>query len=136
VRSLALLLLVACTTTSGPQPIAWDREPCAHCRMLISDPHFAAQALDGAGHAWSFDDPGCLFVWLAGHPAPAALWFHARDGERWLPAERAAFVPAQSPMGWGFAVVDASAVASAAAPGALTLSQARQAVEAHASAQP
>ena len=45
-RALALLagaVLAACGPATGPQPIAFDREACAHCRMLISEPSFSAQ---------------------------------------------------------------------------------------------
>src|SRR5690606_8718548 len=78
------LLLAACGPPEGPQPIAWDREPCAHCRMLISDPAFAAQLHRSDGTVESFDDPGCLLARLAAPGAPvAALWFHHVREERW-----------------------------------------------------
>lgn len=115
------LALAACAPPDGPQPIAWDREPCAHCRMLISDPSHAAQLVTQDGEFLSFDDPGCLLSALAAQePRVRALWFHHAREERWLDAAHVAFeTGARTPMGFGLAAVDAGA------PGALTLEAAR-----------
>jgi copper chaperone NosL len=108
----------------GPAPIAWDREVCAHCGMLISDPAFAAQLHTRDGQVMSFDDPGCLLSYEQMHaPDIHARWFHHHDGERWIAGARVAFrtVP-RSPMGYGLAATDAGAA------GALSLEQARERV--------
>lgn len=109
-RSLAMLAiaLAACGPPDGPQPIAFDREPCAHCRMLISDPAFAAQLQMADGAVESFDDPGCLFARLeASRPRVHALWFHHLHEERWLPGDGVAFVrTSPTPMDFGFGAVD------------------------------
>lgn len=122
----ALLGLSACPPTSGPQPIVYDREPCAHCRMLISDPSFSAQLEAADGTVASFDDPGCLFAFLdAQEEPPRALWFHHVREDRWLAGEQAAFEPAdRTPMGFGLGAVDAGT------PGAISLAEAQQQVEA------
>ncbi|MEB2346960.1 MAG: hypothetical protein OZ948_19785 [Deltaproteobacteria bacterium] len=103
-----LLLLAACGPPEGPQPIAWDREPCAHCRMLISEPGFAAQLQLRDGSVESFDDPGCLFARLDARPGHVhALWFHHLREDRWLPGDGVAFVRvAPTPMDFGFGAVD------------------------------
>ena len=124
-RGLALAaLLAACRPAQGPEPIAWDREPCAHCRMLISDPAFAAQLRAEDGSVESFDDPGCLLAQL-GERHPREIWFHHLREERWIPGDRVAFelVP-QTPMGYGFGAVDAGTA------GALDLEAARTRVAA------
>jgi len=54
----AVLALAACRPPEGPQPIVYDREPCAHCRMLISEPRFAAQLEREEGEERSLDHPG------------------------------------------------------------------------------
>src|SRR5690606_19212290 len=97
------LLLAARGRPEGPQPIAWDREPCAHCRRLISDPAFAAQLHRSDGTVESFDDPGCLLARLAAPGAPvAALWFHHVREARWLPGDAVAFERvARTPMDLG-----------------------------------
>jgi copper chaperone NosL len=121
---LALLLALACgRDASGPQPIAWDREPCGHCKMLVGERAFAAQAIRSNGRAVAFDDPGCLFAWLqAGHET-RELWFHHLREERWLRAPAVAFVTTgKSPMGHGLGAVDP------ATEGAIGLDDARRRV--------
>ncbi len=103
----AAALLAACGPAQGPEPIAWDREPCAHCRMLISDPAFAAQLRADDGSVESFDDPGCLLAGM-GERRPREIWFHHLREERWIPGDRVAFLPVpQTPMGYGLGAVDA-----------------------------
>lgn len=122
----ACLALAACGPAAGPQPIAWDREPCAHCRMLIGEPRFAAQLTTVDGDVRSFDDPGCLLAALAsGDPRVRALWFHHVREDRWLDAAHVAFEEgARTPMGYGLGAVDAGP------PGALSLDEARARVAA------
>jgi copper chaperone NosL len=117
--------VLACAPGDAPQPIAWDREPCAHCRMLIGDPAFAAQLVTADGVVASFDDPGCLLSAEPDLAAARAVWFHHLREDRWIPADRVGFVRVpRTPMGFGLGAVDASE------PGALSLAQARQAVAA------
>jgi copper chaperone NosL len=120
------LALAACGS-GGPQPIAFDREACAHCRMLISEARFAAQLETRDGEVQSFDDPGCLLAALAARsPQVRALWFRHYREERWLSGDEVAFVPGErTPMGYGLAAV------AAGTPGALTLAQAKDRVAAH-----
>lgn len=121
----ALLLVVGCARpSSGPVPIAYDKEACAYCRMLIGDPRFAAQLVTDAGEVYSFDDPGCLFRFVSErHPRVRASWFRDSRGDRWLAAGKVAFVQgAKTPMGWGFAAVDLTT------PGARTYDEAMQSV--------
>lgn len=107
---------------TGPVDIAWDREACAHCHMLIGDPAFAAQIQTRDGRVFDFDDPGCLLAFEEEqHPDEHAVYFHVMQGDAWLPRERAAFVPVDhSPMGYDLGVVEASAQK-----GSLTYDQAR-----------
>lgn len=131
-RSLARVVLVgallaACGRPSQPAPIAFDREPCAHCRMLISDPGYAAQLESAQGEVASFDDPGCLLAALDAYPSPRALWFHHLHDERWIAGDEVGFVRVpHTPMGWGLAAVGADE------PGAVSLEEARALVAAHA----
>lgn len=93
----------------GPAPVAWDRQRCAHCGMLVSERGFAAQAQLTSGEVLHFDDPGELLLQLAEETRPVrAVWLHHAEAERWIPRERAAFVRvASSPMGFGLAAVEA-----------------------------
>lgn len=124
--ALVALGLAACGPAAGPQPIAYDREPCAHCRMLISEPRFAAQLETEQGEIQSFDDPGCLLSALETHAGGVrALWFHHLREDRWLGATQVAFETTErTPMGYGLGAV------AAGTPGALSLEQARARVAA------
>lgn len=94
----------------GPVTVVWDKEACAECRMHIGDPSFAAQLQLTDGRVLDFDDPGCLFTWLAGHEdALHATWFHHHEVDRWLSADEVGFVSVeQSPMGFRLAAVGAA----------------------------
>jgi copper chaperone NosL len=123
-RALALAAaLAACGGPLAPEPIAFDREPCRHCRMLISDPAFAAQLRTEAGETLAFDDPGCLIRYRQEHaPAVRAAWFHHLSEDRWIPESEVAFVPVPAtPMDFGLGAVEAGT------PGSISLG----AAEAH-----
>lgn len=110
------LLLRAQALPTGVVPVAWDKEACAHCRMHVGEQGFAAQLQLTDGRVLNFDDPGCLFSWLAASPAPVhATWLHHHTEDRWLSRAEVGFVPVTpTPMGFGFAAVNAGT------PGALS----------------
>jgi hypothetical protein len=91
----------------GPLPIAWDREPCAHCHMHVGEPRHAVQLITTDGAVRNFDDVGCAQRWIAEHaPSIHRLWFHG-EGETWIPSDRVAFVTgATTPMGSGLLAVE------------------------------
>jgi copper chaperone NosL len=126
VLTLVLLAAAACAAPAGgPRPIAWDREPCGHCRMLVGERPFAAQAIRPDGRAVSFDDPGCLLVWRSAGNEARGLWFHHVSEERWLRAPDVAFVATlRSPMGYRLGAVDP------ATPGAVGLEEAARRIAA------
>lgn len=109
IGALVFFVMRAQRLPEGPQPVAWDAEPCAHCHMLIGAPGFAAQLVRKDGAVLNFDDPGCLLRHLADEqPEVHALWFHHAGEDRWIPGDAVAFRRvAESPMGWGFAAVGA-----------------------------
>jgi len=93
----------ACGTGSEPVDPVWGKQACDSCRMLVSDPAYAAQLVDQRGARHFFDDVGCLTAYLAEHSAnpPRALW--VRSGERWVDAKSARYVSgAATPMDYGF----------------------------------
>lgn len=120
VLALGLAFAACSRGDRGPVAIAYDHEACTHCHMLIGDPRYAAQLITTEGDVRSFDDPGCLLVYLAEqHPHVRALWFRDSRADRWLSGADTRFLPgAQTPMGWGFAAVPAGT------PGALSLDEA------------
>lgn len=113
-RSLvALLVLVACgrAIPDAPQPIAWNREPCTHCHMLIGDPRYAAEVVTADGEAHAFDDAGCALRYLAAHADAPHAWFRDASStstadDRWIALADVAFTTgATTPMGSGLAAV-------------------------------
>ena len=120
--ALVLVFLLACAAPpDAPRAIAYDREACAHCHMLIGDPRYAVQLVTDDGDVLDFDDPGCALTYLVeAHPAVHRLWFRDSRGDRWLAADDTRFVPgAATPMGYGLAAV------ARGTPGSLALADAR-----------
>ncbi len=105
---LAWALLRAQSLPEGPLPVAFDREACARCRMLVSEPAFAAQLQTADGRILVFDDPAELLLTVAEQkPEVHAAWFHHLREERWIPGDRVVFVPVDtSPMGFGLGAVE------------------------------
>jgi copper chaperone NosL len=95
------------TLAEGAVPVVWDTEVCAHCKMHVGDPRFAAQLQTTEGDVLNFDDPGCLFDYLQSNEATIhALHFrnHLEDG--WLSDAEVGFLPVDdSPMGYGIRAV-------------------------------
>jgi copper chaperone NosL len=102
---LAIVALSGCAQAVGPAAIDTANDTCAQCRMIISEPRFAAQIVASRDEPMLFDDIGCLREYLAGHPARTdALVFVAdhRTGV-WVPAPRAIYTRSRqrTPMGSG-----------------------------------
>jgi len=104
-----------------PVPVAWDREPCAHCHMHIGEPRHAVQLVTRDGEVVNFDDVGCAFSYLDQHrPEVHRLWFHG-EGDTWIASDRVGFLTgAITPMGSGLLAVDAET------PGARSLEEVRR----------
>lgn len=98
----ALALAVGCQNDHdrAVDPI-WGKQPCEHCKMLVSHRASAAQLVHD-GERYYFDDVGCMVQWTAEKKlaAPRA-WVRLGDG--WIEAERAKYVDgATTPMDHGF----------------------------------
>ncbi len=106
-----------------PVPVVWNRESCAHCRMAIGDPGYAAQLVTTDGTVANFDDVGCLLRYLdERHPTVHRLWFHHPSEDRWLGADEVGFAEgAITPMGFGLTAAERR-------PGLLDLAGARAVV--------
>ncbi|MDX1690272.1 MAG: nitrous oxide reductase accessory protein NosL [Acidimicrobiia bacterium] len=104
-----VLLSVACGADpprTGPPEIAYGRDLCTECRMIIEDPRFAAAYRTPDGEERRFDDIGGLVLYgvETGELDSAEVWVHDHDTEAWIPADRATFVVADrfpTPMGHG-----------------------------------
>jgi len=118
--ALGALLARAQQAPSGVEPIAWDRAACAHCRMHVGDPRFAAQLQTEEGDVLNFDDPGCLLRYAhERHPRVRAMYFRDVREDRWWARDQVGFVPmAPTPMGYGIAATRRGA------PGAMSYEEA------------
>jgi nitrous oxidase accessory protein len=93
-----------------PRPIAYGRDACAFCRMVVSEPRFAATILTATGRTLAFDSVECLASHVILHRAtherpPRSLWVSvdARPGHL-APAQEARYLRdgrTPSPMGKG-----------------------------------
>lgn len=104
--AVAVALLAACQR-GPPAPAKLDprNDTCAHCRMAVSAPRFAAQLVAPREEPRFFDDLGCLRDWLKAHPdrprGGVAYVADHRTGE-WVRAAAAAYARAPgvaTPMG-------------------------------------
>jgi copper chaperone NosL len=112
-RAVAALLLaaglvpLAACAPAGPRPVAYGQEPCANCRMTISDRRFGAELVTAKGKLHAFDSIECVAAFaLAQTAAPRGVWVtdYDRPGTL-LAADSAEFRrlagAAGSPMGKG-----------------------------------
>lgn len=97
--ALAVALVGACA--SGPTPPAaldTQHSQCAHCRMMVSDAHFAAQIVAPGEEPQFFDDIGCLRDFLKGGSrlAPGAIAYVAdHSTTAWVAASEAVYTKAE-----------------------------------------
>lgn len=117
---MTLAVSAACGRT-GPRPIVFGSEPCAHCHMTIVDRRYAAELVTTTGKAYAFDDVGCMAAFLAGGTVEpgrvAGAYFHVYlEPERVYPAAEVRLVHSdtlRTPMGSGLAAAhEGSQVAS------------------------
>ena len=94
----------------GPPTISYGSDTCAHCKMVISDPRFAAACRDTDGKPSRFDDIGCMVRMHAEMPPAdgATFWVHSYMDEATVAAGDATFVISDkilTPMAFGIAAV-------------------------------
>lgn len=99
-----LLLAVACAGAPQPAALSPGNDTCSHCRMVVSDVHYAAQLVAPGEEPRFFDDVGCLASYRkANPPSIEAVAFVAdhRTGE-WVNALYAVYTRVEdleTPMG-------------------------------------
>lgn len=94
--------------TDGVQPVVWGEATCAHCQMHLGDRHYAAQLQTKKGEVHNFDDPGCLFEWIAANaPSIKHTYFRHHRRDTWLDYREVGFVEVEepTPMGYGLGAV-------------------------------
>lgn len=55
---IAVMLLLSCS--NEPQPINYNKDECAHCMMIITDPKFGSELVTDKGKIYKFDSIECL----------------------------------------------------------------------------
>jgi hypothetical protein len=104
ISGAVLVSLVGCENDARPVEAVWGKQACSHCRMVLSEPRFAAQLVTSKGERLFFDDVGCMIEHeQQTRSTPAHVWVHGEQGT-WVDAGRAKFVAgAKTPMDYGFA---------------------------------
>lgn len=119
ILSIVLLASAACgVRADGPPDIQVDRTACGHCRMLVSEPQYAAAYRTTGGEALVFDDIQCLMDAARKEPGPLRFWFRDVAGDKWIDAADAVFVRSarlRTPMNGGIAAYRTLAAAEQAA---------------------
>ncbi len=105
---VAVFLILAACNASGPTPINFGADQCAHCRMTITDKKFASEFVSTTGKAFKFDSPECLISYYSEASAEsrsrvASMWVsnYNKPGEL-IDAKSASYlrsVEFRSPMG-------------------------------------
>lgn len=96
---------------TGAKDVRFDRDACDRCRMVLSDPYFAAQIRyfpkgKSKSKVVKFDDIGCAMVWLQDKEfkddAKTEIWVSNHKDRSWINARTATFVHKRtSPMEYG-----------------------------------
>jgi copper chaperone NosL len=91
--------------SAGPPEIAYGRDTCARCGMIISDERFAAALTSESGEAILFDDVGEMLQTVAEESLGARLaWANDRNEKGWFDATKGVYVRGDAkttPMGTG-----------------------------------
>ena len=90
----------ACGDT-GPKPINYGHDQCAHCRMTVSDARFGSQLVTTKGRAYHFDDAQCMVAFVkagtVGSEDVAAYYLPDYTNEnKLLPAEKLFLLKSES----------------------------------------
>jgi len=108
---VSLVVALSGRPSEGPVDVVWDGARCERCRMLVSEPAFAAQLHAADGRVFHFDDPGCLLLYRDERALEAhAVWYHHLREPRWVAEDRAVFVALSdtpTPMGYGLGALAA-----------------------------
>ncbi|MCK4710901.1 MAG: nitrous oxide reductase accessory protein NosL [Gammaproteobacteria bacterium] len=110
---LVVLLIAGCSgePETGPVEVKWDRDICERCRMVLSDPHFAAQIryypdAKKRSKVAKFDDIGCAVLWLKDKAwkddVRTEFWVADHRTKEWIDARAANYVKKNTtPMEYG-----------------------------------
>jgi copper chaperone NosL len=83
---------------TGPEPIRYDRDTCAHCRMHFAARGFAAERRDERGALHKYDDIGCMLI-AASRGASGEAWVEDQGGAGFVPLLQATLVAGGKDLG-------------------------------------
>lgn len=104
-----IFIMMSACSPDGPEPITLNKDNCAHCKMSISEGHFAAELITQKGRVFKFDDISCLLAYKNENPDKEVKshYVHYYLGENELiSAESASYIKGgtlNSPMGGNIA---------------------------------
>jgi copper chaperone NosL len=113
----ATTLLASCGS-KGPEPISFNIDKCAHCKMAIADKRYAAQMKTVKGRVYKFDDVVCMISYIKDNPSTVVqdCWVCTYDGNHgFISAGSAVFVKLEtlnSPMRGNMAAFASKGTAS------------------------
>lgn len=121
--ALAVLLLLTIGCTPSAEPIDYGVDGCAHCKMTIVDPKFAAELVTNTGKVYKYDAIECLAAAYLQAAVPhekihSLLVTDFDKPESFLEAEKVTFLRAEtirSPMSLNFCAFATPQLANAAA---------------------
>ena len=94
--ALALICSLSGCTDTKPEPIAYDVDACAYCRMQISDPRFGAELVTAKGRTLKFDSIDCLVAYYrqaaAAHDVASVWVSNTRFPGHLIDATRARYI--------------------------------------------
>lgn len=97
--ALVLMFGISACSPSGPDPILLHKDICTHCKMNISNGHFAAEMISKKGRIYKFDDMYCLLEFRKSNAdiTPARFYVHNFPSDNELiSAEQAFYVKSAS----------------------------------------
>ncbi|HRQ39805.1 MAG TPA: nitrous oxide reductase accessory protein NosL [Chloroflexota bacterium] len=101
------LALTACTGANldAPPEIAYGRDVCVQCGMIISEPRFAASYTTKTGDVRLFESIEDMAMYHIEHQEDVHLfWVHDYETEEWVKGDEAVYVLSETivtPMGAG-----------------------------------
>lgn len=100
----ATVMLTSCSVS--PEPLRYGVDACDHCKMILMDKNFGAEAVTSKGKIFRFDDVNCMKSWIDKSSNDQELKFimvvDFNNEGKLIDATKASFVVAdqvRSPMG-------------------------------------
>lgn len=109
--STMFVLLTAFTCSGGsPHDPHWNKEACAHCRMILSEPRYAVQLIGPDNRTRYYDDLSCALNHQTEMPElqKGTLYVRPYGAENWIETSTARYTKGlMTPMNSGIgAVID------------------------------